>query len=222
MERPSCAIALASLKGGHGKTTLIANLAVCCAKESSTVVLLDYDGSLELWAERRGRGDVMILRVGDKGHCPRKLVRRLKSDGAEWMFLDLPSGHIDLTQAGIAASDLVIIPVRATFYCEGEVDSIIQICEERGKPFAFVMTRYDPKLKRSETVTTYLEQKTPGHTLPEVLSHRLAYVGSMINGQTGPEYYQDPRQAEAARAEVDALWKAVKNRALGSARIPAE
>jgi chromosome partitioning protein len=219
MKRPSCAIAFANPRA-CGRTTLIANLAIRCGEESSRVILLDYDPQQTLgrWAERRGRGDVKNPRVRDNWHRAGEHVRTLKSHGAEWIFLDLPHGTFHL-KAGIDASDFVIIPVSAIFYLDGEVDPVIQICKQFGKPFAFLMTMYDPKRKRSEMAITDLERKAPGHTLPEVFSYQQAYRYSMIGGQTGPEY-ENVEQAKAARAEVDALWKAVKKRALGSARVP--
>jgi chromosome partitioning protein len=226
MTRASCAIAFANAKGGCGKTTLVANLAVRCADESSRVVLLDYDPqrSLERWAELRSRGDDIIEnpRMGENGHGARDDVRALKGHGAEWIFLDLPPSTMHLIEAGIDVSDFVIIPVKASPIDLEAVDPVIELCEEFRKPFAFLLTMYDPKWKLSESAKRYLERKAAGHTLPEVFGYRQAYVGSMIGGQTGPEYNQDVKQAKAAREEVDALWRTLKKRALSAVRGPAK
>lgn len=62
----------------------------------------------------------------------------------------------------------------------------------------------------AETAFAYLEKAAPGRTVREVFGYRPAYVGSMINGCTGPEYNQDAKQAKAAAAEVAALWTAIR------------
>jgi chromosome partitioning protein len=226
MKRTPCAIAFANSKGGCAKTTLIANLAVRCADDSSRVVLLDYDPqqSLERWAELRAQSTFLENpSMGSNGHGAREDVRTLKSQGAEWIFLDLPPGSpMHRIEAGIDVSDFVIIPVKASPIDLEAVDPVIELCEEFGKPFAFVLTMYDSSWKLSETAKSYLDRKAAGHRLPEVFGYRQAYVGSMTGGQTGPEYNQDAKQAKAARVEVDALWKAVKKRALGAVRVQAK
>jgi hypothetical protein len=51
--------------------------------------------------------------------------------------------------------------------------------------------------------------KGDGNVLDEHLSYFAAYVGAMLAGKTGPEH-QERKAAAACRAEVDALWTAVK------------
>jgi hypothetical protein len=45
--------------------------------------------------------------------------------------------------------------------------------------------------------------------LTEHLQDRAAYVSALNKGLTGPEH-PDSRQAREARAEIEALWAAVK------------
>ena len=52
-------ISLVSLKGGVGKSTLAAALAVRAARESKRVAMVDLDpqASLDAWWKRRGKGE---------------------------------------------------------------------------------------------------------------------------------------------------------------------
>jgi cellulose biosynthesis protein BcsQ len=122
-----------------------------------------------------------------------------------------------LIEDGVRVSDLVIIPVKASPLDLEALDPVIEVCRDLRKPFSFVLTMYDPGWKLSQTAFPFLVKKAPGHTLKEVFGYRNAYVSSMIGGKTGPEY-EDRKQAEAAAEEVDALWKAIRKRALGEMR----
>jgi len=110
------------------------------------------------------------------------------------------------------------VPVKASPLDLEAIDPIIEICGDMHKPFVFVLTMYDPNWKLSQSAFPYLERKIAGHTLKEWFGYRNAYVGSMIGGQTGPEYNKDRKQADAAAEEVDALWKAIRKRALAAVR----
>jgi chromosome partitioning protein len=215
----SCAIAFANGKGGVGKTSLIANLAVRAARDAH-VALLDYDPqqSLARWCELRANayGNQLNPRLWKNGDGAPVDVPALKKLGTHWIFQDVPPATWHLIEDSVRVSDLVVVPVRASPVDLEAVDPAIEICRDLGKSFLFVMSAYDPRWKLSESAHPYLEQKAPGHTLEEVFSYRQAYVGSMIGGATGPEYTKDRRQAAEADEEIDALWRRIRKRALAA------
>ena len=212
-------IALASSKGGCAKTSTIANLAVRAAEESRRVAAIDYDPQLSLARWYELRGEPINPRVWEPGsHGASADVERLRQQGADWIFLDLPPAIQHIIRSGIEAADLVVIPIKPSPIDLEAIDPIIDLCERYERPYVFLLAMFDPKWKLSETARPYLEKRAPGHTLQEVLSYRQAYVGSMIGGQTGPEYNQDAKQARAARDEVEALWQAIKHEAMKAAR----
>jgi cellulose biosynthesis protein BcsQ len=59
MRHEPITIAVASAKGGSGKSSITAALAVQAAKEGNRVALLDWEpqGSLTLWSLMRGKPD---------------------------------------------------------------------------------------------------------------------------------------------------------------------
>jgi chromosome partitioning protein len=216
---PSCALCFANGKGGVGKTSLIANLSVRAA-EDANVGLLDYDGqqSLARWWELRqtaydGQLNPRLFKNGDGATDD---VPALKRYGTNWIFQDVPPATWHLIEDSVGASDLVVVPVKASPVDLEAVDPIIEVCTDLGKPFIFVLTMYDSKWKLSESAFPYLQSKAPGHTIQEIFGYRQAYVGSMIGGATGPEYTKNQREAADARAEVDALWLRIRKRALAA------
>jgi chromosome partitioning protein len=214
---PGCALCFANGKGGVGKTSLIANLSVRAARDAH-VALLDFDGqqSLARWWELRGiaYGTCLNPRLWKNGEGAPVDVPALKRLGTDWIFQDVPPATWHLIEDSVRASDLVIVPVKASPIDLEAVDPIIEVCTELQKAFVFVLTQYDPRWSLSESAFPYLEAKAPGRTIEEVFSYRQSYVGSMIGGATGPEYTKDRRQAAEASTEIDALWLRIRKVAL--------
>lgn len=202
-------LAIAATKGGTGKSSLIANLAVHASAEGPTAIL-DYDPQLSLvrWHELRGKPDNPVTLAGS-ARGSRVDVDRL-GNGFDWVFLDLPPAIQHRVRDGIRAADLVIIPVKASPLDLEAIEPVLELCAHHQKPYVFVLSMYDPKWKLSETAFAYLDRVAPGRALRQVFGYRQAYVGAMIGGCAGSEYDQDPKQARAARDEIDALWTAVK------------
>jgi chromosome partitioning protein len=110
-------IAFAQHKGGAGKTTLAAHLAITWALQGRAVSLLDIDpqGSLTQWHRRRedrvGRGSTGIDFESVSGWRARSEVSRRARD-AQIVLLDSPAGAGNDTRSAIGAADLVLVPVQ--------------------------------------------------------------------------------------------------------------
>lgn len=202
-------IAAAATKGGTGKSSLIANLAVR-ASQDYAVSIIDYDPqrSLTRWHELRGAPENPAAHDGTK-RGPHADVPALAGN-ADWVFLDLPPAIQHIIRDGVKHADLVLIPIKASPLDLDAIGAVVELCQQHKRPFRFVLSMYDPKWKLSETAFSYLEKVVPGHTLREVFGYRQAYVGAMIDGRTGAEFDGDAKQARAAKAEIDALWAAVR------------
>jgi chromosome partitioning protein len=203
-KQPMRVVALAGTKGGVGKTTIAVALAVRAAEESKRVALLDLDPqeSLSGWWDRRGTAKNPKLFEVD---ATTEAIELLMSEGWEWVFIDTPPSKLELIEPGIAVADLVLIPTRPSALDIEQVDILVELCKAHGKPFAFVLNHAPPSSKLTKSTAEYLRRG--GRTvLGPRLTFRQAYMAAMTVGKSGPEVEKDG----AARREVDALWKAVK------------
>src|SRR5262249_7254809 len=109
-------IALVNSKGGVGKSTLCAALAVRAAKDSDRVALVDMDPqrSLADWYEMRGGDAAGSPRVFANADMASDVRERLERDGWDWCFMDGPPGAVRKLEEMVAACDVAVIPVRAS------------------------------------------------------------------------------------------------------------
>ncbi len=210
-------IALGSAKGGSGKTTLATCLAVEAAK-TKRAVLIDADPqqSAARWHELRRNNDDSnnpgLFRSGTEPLGEK--ADMLRRAGADWVFIDLPPGDLDLIEEGIAASDFVVIPIRASPLDIEAIGPIKDICDEYGKAFGIVHNAHEPNWKISGTVAPYCKAMNLP-LLNNTVGQRQAYTGSMVAGETGPEYH-DSRQAKVCADEITALWREISKKALAA------
>src|SRR5919201_1499311 len=97
-------LAVASLKGGVGKTTLTAHLAVQAERSGAgPVALIDTDpqGSLSAWWNSRESPTPSFASV----------VSALMAH-ARLILIDTPPAFLPTVQAAVSVSDLVLIPAR--------------------------------------------------------------------------------------------------------------
>lgn len=209
-------ICLAASKGGVGKTTLTAALAVRASEEAERVALLDLDPqhSTARWWELRGRPNNPRLFTGVESVADD--VSLLKARGWQWVFIDTPgSGHENIMEPAILAADFVLIPVKASAIDVEAIFAVADLCRKRRKSFAFVLNDFEPKWKASEGAEDYLT--VHGRVLDMRIHHRQAHLVTMGAGRTGAEF-NDKRQAKAAADEIDALWLAVRRLAMVGAK----
>jgi chromosome partitioning protein len=197
-------ITLANAKGGVGKTTLFSALAVRAAEESKRVALLDLDPqeSLASWWTRRGRTKNPKLFEVDAAV---EAIELLISEGWEWVFVDTGPARLDLIEAGVAVSDLVLIPTRPSALDIEQAALSVELCERQGKPHAFILNATPPSsAKLTKSSTRFLEDS--GSTVIETpVTFRPAYMTAMTVGKSGPEV----EKGGVARKEIDELWAAV-------------
>ena len=204
MVKETKVVVLAASKGGAGKTTIAAALAVRAAKESDAVALIDLDPqqSLARWWELRGAGRVPQLLAGVD--VPSLGVEGARAKGCEWVFIDTPPAFLSSIEPAIGLADLVVVPVRASALDVEAVEPVVELCRAQHAPFVFVINAAEPRWKIVESGAKFLGRQ--GKVLPEMVSYRKAYITGMTLGQSGPEVESDGK----CGAEIDALWRAVK------------
>jgi chromosome partitioning protein len=206
-------ITVASAKGGSCKTTCAATLAVRAAKDSGRVAMLDLNedqGNLTDWWTLRGRPKNPFL-VDDLEDISQD-IEALRQTGCEWLFIDTPPLEVRLIEQAIAVSDLVVIPVRASFLDISATDAVTSLCRRHRKPFAFLLAAVDskmPKLAEQATQMLLRMAKPSGKVITSRMSYRQGYIQSMAVGRAPQEIGKD------LVGEIDSIWAEVRQLAEG-------
>lgn len=194
-------LALASQKGGSGKTTLSGHLAVQAQMAGhGPVVLIDIDpqGSLSDWwnereAEYPAFAQTTVARLaGD--------LELLRQQGFKLAMIDTPPAITLAIQSVIAVAELIVVPTRPSPHDLRAVGATVDLCERAGKPLIFVVNAATPKARITSDVVVALSQH--GTVAPVTIHQRTDFAASMIDGRTVMEV--DPKGKSAA--EVAALW----------------
>lgn len=200
-------LAMASQKGGSGKTTLSGHLAVQAQKTGAgPVVLIDIDpqGSLADWWNER---------EDDMPAFAQTTVARLAADleilrqqGFKLAVLDTPPAITMAIQSVIQVAELIVIPTRPSPHDLRAVGATVDLCERAGKPLIFVVNAATPKAKITYEAAVALSQH--GTVAPVTLHHRTDFAASMIDGRTVMEIDPDGKSAR----EIAELWSYISDR----------
>ena len=197
-------ITVASTKGGSGKSTIIAALAVRAAQETPKVAMMDLNfdqGSLTQWWQLRGKPQTPFL-AQNVENIPGD-IRVIAAMEYEWLFIDSPPTGMDLIEQAVAVADAVIVPVRPGFFDVIAVQTVTWMCRKHRKPFSFVLSAVDGRYKVL-TKQTLAALAGLGPVLKTQIGYRRQWIQALVIGRTGPELDKD------LRPEIDALWGEVK------------
>lgn len=203
-------IAIVNTKGGTGKTTLSASLAVRATKDSARVAMVDLDPqkSLVAWWRRSGSTDNPTIFEG--ADTAADAIESLKQTGWDWVFLDGPPNLLSRTQEMIASADFVLIPVKASMLDLLASEGAIAIARDEGAEFAVVFNEVNPReriIDKGREILTDLG--VPYFTT--AMARRASHITGMAAGKSAAEI-NSGRDAAAA-AEIEALWQELKQAA---------
>ena len=199
-------IVFASQKGGAGKTTLTAHLAVAGEATGLYTALIDLDpqGSLSDWWNVRASKLPDLVPTTLDG-LKAKLAS-LRAAGYDAVFIDTPPAITDAIEAVVKEATFVVIPARPSPHDLRAVGNTVSIVNEKGKPFFFVLTHAKPNTRL--TVTGVASLSAHGPVAQIVVHDRVDYAGSMVDGRTVQELDPKGRSAE----EITALWALLHER----------
>lgn len=198
-------LALASLKGGTGKSTLAAHLAVQASATGESVVVLDLDAqaSLAEWFNAREAGTPAYARATLDGIA--QTAAALDASGQYTLaIIDTPATDKRALRAALGISNAVLLPVRPSPNDLRAVGDTVTEIEASGKPFAFVLSQRVARTKISEQAVIALGNI--GKVCPAVIGARTAYAAAMIDGRTA----QEIEASGPAAGEIADLWKYAK------------
>lgn len=194
-------LALMTQKGGTGKTTLAASLAVAAQEAGEQVYLIDLDpqGSLTSWGERREAETPPVDRV-----TPDKLataIKGLKKAGFTLAIIDTAGIDSAATAAAMAVADLSLIPARPSALDIEAARPTMSALMRLNRPFAFVLNQA-PSGRTARPVDAARALSLLGVLAQPFIVQRADHLDAIALGLGVTE--RDP-QGKAAE-EVRQLW----------------
>ena len=193
-------ITLAQQKGGAGKTTVAAHLAVACALGGKAVAVLDTDpqGSLGQWFERREAGmgaeQIDIVFRTASGWGARREARALARDYDVVVLDTPPKSDLELRPA-LEAANLVAIPVQPAPVDLWATEPTLAMVDKVGSRSLLILNRVIHGTLLGAEIAR--EIAAMGHPVATTeLGNRISFAASMGNGRTVMETH--PNSAAAA------------------------
>jgi chromosome partitioning protein len=210
-------IALLNTKGGVGKTTLAAALAVLASQEGKRVALVDMDPqhSLAQWWARRGKTDNPQIFTG--APTADNALEALSREGWDWVFIDTPPAFLEVVRESVAAVDFSLIPVRPSMVDILATQDAVSLARDAGASFLCVLNDVDSRagLKLANSARAMLvKAKVP--VAATFIAHRVSHITSMTVGKSAAEV-NSGRDTKAAD-EIEKLWAEVKAAASRAAK----
>jgi chromosome partitioning protein len=217
-------IALLTQKGGTGKTTLAASLAVAAAMAGERVIALDLDpqASLARWGERRAAANApykVMVEPLERDRLPRlgAVLEGLADAGFTLAIFDTAGSDCAAARLVTEAADLCLLPVRPSCLDVEATAATFRAAFLAKRKAAFVLNQCPPTYHSSRASEAAKGLAGLGILAEPMLSARMDFQDAMGAGLGVTEYARDSRSAR----EIEALWSWIRAQ-LGSKREGAQ
>lgn len=209
-------LTLASQKGGSGKSTLGASLAVAASEDGERVVVVDLDpqGSLAEWGRIR-RTDQERLDIVFRPMPPGALAGWIKAtreaprSPVTLVVIDTAGTFGEEVLAALAQSDFCLVPVRPSAMDLRAAGPTVDQLYALERSFAFVLNGTNPVTPgRTSDALTALEE---GGTIAPTVADRTDHRDAAASGLGVTEINPRGRAAD----EIRALWAWTKGKLNG-------
>jgi len=200
-------VVITSQKGGSGKTTLAAQLAVAAEHANDgPVVIIDTDPqqTAATWWNIREAETPKLAPVSLR-ELPEKLAA-LKEAGFRYCIIDTPPALTEQNRSVLKLADLVLIPTRPSPNDLWSLAATLDLVKDSQTPFVFVLTQ--AKANTRITVQTMAALSQHGQVFQSIVHDRVDYAASMTDGRTVLEI----SPGSPAALEIAELWKLTRKR----------
>lgn len=203
-------IAVAQQKGGAGKTTIAAHLAIAYSQKRLKVALLDIDpqGSLSDWHHARemwlGKGHTDIEFKSLSSWRLYSEVQRMRYN-YDVIIIDSPPHSDSETRDIVRTANMVIIPMQPSPLDLWATDPILNLTREEGVPAYLLLNRMPPKGKLADTIAKELHMR-----FKTQIGNRVAFPTAMMEGKCATETEPQGVAAQEIRALSDETVEILK------------
>ena len=174
-------VALATQKGGTGKSSLAVSLAVAARERGLKVFVLDMDpqGTARNWYQRRKTPHPQVGTI-DPSRLPAAL-ERLRSTGCDLVFIDTPGFDAPAATASLQEADLCLIPARPSIVDIEATIPTVRSLTKLGRHFAFVLTQC-PSGPTPRASDAYRALQLDGIVAGTAVAMRVDHVDALAHG----------------------------------------
>jgi chromosome partitioning protein len=194
-------LALASQKGGSGKTTLALHLAAEAAARGVKCLLLDLDpqASAARWADRRGdrAPDVASEHAGRLAAA----LSAAESQGYALAVLDTAPHADQAALTAARAADRVVVPCRPSILDLDAIGATLDLCQLARRPAVVVLNAAPIRSKVVEEAAAAV-RKLGGEVADVIVRERVAFRHALVDGRVAQEF----EPGGAAAQEIAALY----------------
>ncbi len=204
-------VMLAKQKGGVGASTIAREIGVLAARNGQRVVFIDLDpqATLSKWWNRRTAGANGTPNPALAAVKPDQLLTVLgqlaASGGVDLVVIDVPPSIHSFIRRVMDAVDFVLVPVRPTSDDFEALPEIVEMIEQAGRRYAFVVTQA-PTGRRIRAVDEAIPILARQGRVAGVLRFRSAFPAAASAAQVTTEFETTGKAA----AEIRELWAFVK------------
>ncbi|NRB10176.1 MAG: ParA family protein [Rickettsiaceae bacterium] len=205
-------ISVAQQKGGVGKTTIVAHIAIALSQKGKKVAMVDIDpqGSLGYWhslrQEKFGEGYTGVEFVNSSGWRVESAINHLKDD-FDYIIIDSPPHTDTEAKSAIRVADLIIVPMQASPTDLWATKSTLDFAKSENKEARILLNRFSPLAKVGKEII----KKIDGKIFKTYLGNRVAFSSCFLNGTTVTESYPSSASAVEMRNLTQEILKTIEN-----------
>lgn len=205
---PARTITVAQQKGGAGKTTVVAQLAVALAERNFAVACVDIDpqGSLSTWAELRGDANGKFRPITQEAIAGWRLSSGLADlqRRHDFVLIDSPPHAETEARVAIRVADMVLIPCQPSLLDFWASHATLELAKKEKRGSVVVLNRVPP---RGRVIDDVRRAMTEAGVVPTAatLGNRSAFAASMHRGRGVVEIEPRGRAAAEIRELAAAL-----------------
>ena len=191
-------VACGQQKGGVGKTTLVINLACYAVARGKKTAVIDMDTgqrTAERWSGRRQK-DVEGPSVFPSSTVTiRQLIGKLRSDGYDWVFVDLPGQQSPNASTGLLSADFVLIPCGPSVFDVDSSQATFGVLRPQARRYAYLLSNVVYQ-ERFAATATQMKLASLGYEVnPIVITHRGEVRKASDCGSSCIEMYPEGKAA---------------------------
>ncbi len=199
-------ITVAQQKGGAGKSTVAAHLAVAFFQQGKRVTLIDIDpqGSLTMWHNLRekhfGKNYTGINFVSSSGWRVGNIIGQFKSN-SDIIVIDSPPHTETEAKSAIRVADLVIVPMQPSPTDLWATKATLDFAKAEKKLVRVLLNRHSTTSKISREIVGKVTD-----LLEHSLGNRVLFASCFMQGRSVTETDSHSQAAQEVRDITDEVW----------------